>query len=569
MEGATDMTSRPESAATFVALLVVVFTCSNTTAQVAKTDAVKQDNSAAQVPKTDAVKQDNSAAQVAKTDAVKQDNSAAKSDNPNANVKNAKAVETNQDNATANPTIVKVQDLRNPSNTPVEIGSVVEIEVQGLDKWLNEKKTNPSKLVLYLDGLPIAGLVLANHRTGWLSFRLQPTNESKSAWSQLLGRTSEHNREFQLSIGRPSETPIEGIAIDVQVFSWAWVSVYFAILAVLLAVFVWMAYKKDIIRDSAALPTATSQIGNRPYSLAKLQMAVWFFLVLAAFLFIWIMTGQFDSITPEVLGLMGIAAGTALGASVIDSNRNRSSANQLTELQPRCNSLWAEIGPLEQKVADLQAKVPAGTTADPHVLDALQAAKAELAGKKALWEQLDLKMKDAQSLMSRHTSNTFLNDLLSDANGYSFARFQVLVWTILLSFLFAYSVWSNLSMPTFGSTYSTSAAIGATGTAAEKADQAERPGRPPRLAGSSSIRESLRELGPGSVLHYSIIFISLLIKGFGISDSDRTQKSVRTTFDERPLTSDVRITSNVGFLPKTSSGFPPTPPNSSLEWFPK
>jgi hypothetical protein len=124
----------------------------------------------------------------------------------------------------------------------------------------------------------------------------------------------------------------------------------------------------------------------------------------------------------------------------------------LTELRPRCDSLWAEIGPLKQKVADLEARVPAGAPADPKVLDELQAAKAELAGKNALWEQLDLKMKDAQSLMSRQTSNTFLDDLLSDANGYSFARFQVLVWTILLSFLFACSVWSSLSMPALGST---------------------------------------------------------------------------------------------------------------------
>jgi hypothetical protein len=50
-------------------------------------------------------------------------------------------------------------------------------------------------------------------------------------------------------------------------------------------------------------------------------------------------------------------------------------------------------------------------------------------------------------------SEGFLNDILTDeANGISFHRFQMFVWTLVLGLLFIYSVWYRLSMPDFGAT---------------------------------------------------------------------------------------------------------------------
>jgi hypothetical protein len=44
---------------------------------------------------------------------------------------------------------------------------------------------------------------------------------------------------------------------------------------------------------------------------------------------------------------------------------------------------------------------------------------------------------------------TWLEDLLSDANGLSFHRFQLFVWTIVLGIIFAISVYTDLLMPNF------------------------------------------------------------------------------------------------------------------------
>jgi hypothetical protein len=45
-----------------------------------------------------------------------------------------------------------------------------------------------------------------------------------------------------------------------------------------------------------------------------------------------------------------------------------------------------------------------------------------------------------------------MKDLLTDANGVSFHRLQMFVWTFILGLLFIYSVWSRLAMPELSAT---------------------------------------------------------------------------------------------------------------------
>ena len=49
-------------------------------------------------------------------------------------------------------------------------------------------------------------------------------------------------------------------------------------------------------------------------------------------------------------------------------------------------------------------------------------------------------------------SNGFFDDILSDANGISFHRFQMVAWTIVLGIIFIIEVYRNLAMPVFNTT---------------------------------------------------------------------------------------------------------------------
>ena len=52
----------------------------------------------------------------------------------------------------------------------------------------------------------------------------------------------------------------------------------------------------------------------KAFSLARSQMAVWFFVILACFIFILVITWDKDILPDSVLTLMGISAGTYLGS---------------------------------------------------------------------------------------------------------------------------------------------------------------------------------------------------------------------------------------------------------------
>jgi len=337
------------------------------------------------------------------------------------------------------------------------MGNDVTIKITGLDKWLAQEKAKQdlSDLVVYLNGMPIKNTPIRRDGQDQLKIRLQQTSESKTAWSQLLGWPTPSSRPFTISIGHATSPPLPGQDMYVQVISGAWLTFFVVLFLLMLFLFGWMAVYSNIIRESTTLPT--SPTGYKPYSLAKLQMAVWFFLILAAFLFIWIVTGQYDSITPQVLGLMGIASGTALGAAVIDNSKNQSASNELTEMRPRSEALSEEIKMLkmlEPKAAlMMETMVSRGTAFELRDLDALKEAKADLARKQALLNQLDTKMKDTKSRMSElESTGSFFNDILSDANGYSFHRFQIFVWTIVLASLFVRAVLAEIAMPQFNET---------------------------------------------------------------------------------------------------------------------
>jgi len=49
-------------------------------------------------------------------------------------------------------------------------------------------------------------------------------------------------------------------------------------------------------------------------------------------------------------------------------------------------------------------------------------------------------------------SQGLLRDILRDGSGYSFHRFQIFAWTIVLGIIFVSSVYNNLSMPEFSTT---------------------------------------------------------------------------------------------------------------------
>jgi hypothetical protein len=184
---------------------------------------------------------------------------------------------------------------------------------------------------------------------------------------------------------------------------------------VLTLITAWAGVKSDILRDSqpTSFGGATSPAGEalrRPYSLAQTQMAFWYVLVVASFVYLVLVLQTFDKIlTDQSLLLLGIGTGTALGASIVEQTKSDTlKSGELTTLK---------------KFQNVLAEIKSAPT------PALLAQRDELARQLA--------------------SENFLKDILSDVDGVSLHRFQSFVWTLLLGILFLYTVLSQLAFPTF------------------------------------------------------------------------------------------------------------------------
>jgi hypothetical protein len=139
-------------------------------------------------------------------------------------------------------------------------------------------------------------------------------------------------RAVTVSVGLDGDAPIDAQKGNFTLLRVRWGRFLFwlVVMAACFYFFWRLARDSDIIRDRR--PVAWKTVGPRfvpqrkPYSLSQTQAAWWFFFVIIGFIFIWLVTGQYD-LSPQVLVLLGIGFATAVGATIIDANKRQSSAD--------------------------------------------------------------------------------------------------------------------------------------------------------------------------------------------------------------------------------------------------
>lgn len=332
----------------------------------------------------------------------------------------------------------------------LELDVVIRVEIDHLNEWA--AKNDPSKLVPFINGRAIRGNypeeihASKNH----LHFHLEITPENRSAWVDLLGEPPGTRRPVAFSVGLETQSPFDSVFDQSHPLPLTVISPFYGIIALLvvlvtLILFVWLARSTNLIRETGACPVPGKL---RPYNLGRTQMAFWFFLIYASYVTIWLITDALDTITPSLLGLMGISAGTALGEALIDSGKSSASTDQLQSLTAEKQTLEQSIPELQSQVSSLNQKTtlaPEDTANRDSLNKQLQDARTRLA-------DIGQQIQKLTPSPSAGVSKGLLTDILSDGSGYSFHRFQIFAWTIVLGIIFVSSVYNNLTMPEFSAT---------------------------------------------------------------------------------------------------------------------
>jgi hypothetical protein len=320
------------------------------------------------------------------------------------------------------------------TTTYLGMGDQITVCIMGLHDWTYVENKQPNTLRLSIGGhilknVPPSGI--GPSKQEYLNFILHldsSDSEDWKAWAAIVeaSRHEEAGGKALITVATTENVLFDSTAYSRVVTtsdSWHWILPLFI---VMLAILLYLAATSDLLRYTLGTPPIRPQ--RSPFSLGLVQMAFWFCLSLAAYVYICLMTKQAHVPMGSVLGLLGISATTGLAAVFVDKQKGSSTG-----------SLAAERAALTARVKDLSsAQVIPGSTAEADLLQ----KKNRLAQVEALLAQLPSDTLPA-------TSKGFLTDILSDGENVSFHRFQMVVWTIVLGVIFVWSVYRNMTMPEF------------------------------------------------------------------------------------------------------------------------
>ncbi len=199
----------------------------------------------------------------------------------------------------------------------IAIGKTITVTVDQLSTWVGPGH-EPGKLVPYLNGIALKGLYPEGFTANTLLFHLQRTPETRDIWEILLREPVLH-RPVTLSVGLEKQSPFDTVfdydhRLNLTVIPKTGGIVSLAVVLVSLITLIYLARNTNILRHSGT----TLEPGKfRPYDEGRVHMAFWFFLIASSYLCLWLVTGDVDTITPPLFGLMGISACTALGSHLI------------------------------------------------------------------------------------------------------------------------------------------------------------------------------------------------------------------------------------------------------------
>jgi hypothetical protein len=327
-------------------------------------------------------------------------------------------------------------------NSIVERGDTITVPIVGLKEWVKSQKDHdPHALRLFIAGhlLPKDEPSLIELDQGYINFQLTNLSggsdaDERKAWIFIFNEARRRDEGvLPITAGLPKDLqPFSSEAflhVRVYPFYTAYVSAGLILLLIALVILGW---RSDLLRDTTAgRPPAPARA---PFSLGRMQMAWWFFWVIAAYVYICLVTKEVNILTVTALTLIGISAGTGLASVFVDKQKLTNQENEKVSLQ-------SEQATVQSRIAVLTAASPKPGTAEA----------LELYDRQKRLAEINLQLSKFPAATTPPASRGLI-DVLTDGEGLSFHRFQIAVWTIVLGLVFIKSAFGDLVMPEFDAT---------------------------------------------------------------------------------------------------------------------
>jgi len=218
------------------------------------------------------------------------------------------------------PAVAAVSGVNESNQYQVYVGDWVVLSVCNAAELLKTADASQKPITLYAEGIDTGNeLMGVDAQSGAMTFILDRNDQNRAFWRPFLyNPLFDPEVEMHLSVGLKGERPIVRVPnantiVHVRKIYVNPTTIIFLITLVIFTIVLFYAgTKTDMLRVGPAVDKV-----RQPYSLGRTQMAWWFFLVVISYTYIWLITGDQDTIPTSVLGLMGISSATALAAVFI------------------------------------------------------------------------------------------------------------------------------------------------------------------------------------------------------------------------------------------------------------
>jgi hypothetical protein len=340
-----------------------------------------------------------------------------------------------------------------PGNVPGKSGVEAPCSNSTAPASASKVQLDASQYALFFNGRELEGLDdavydSARHAFG---FRLARNDQNKAVWARLLGSpTTSLHRSVSVALGerKKDRTPEPGITgignsatFGLRMFSAIWLGIAVAAIILVLYVVWGHARSNTTLRDNL-LPQLPPD--RQPYSLARWQMAFWFVLIFGAFIFLYILLWDYNTVSNQALALMGISAATALAAVAVDIVKDSPADAANRALQALGLNTYADVLRVREEIAVRIAELAAAAKPAAELADS---AHRHL-------QQLQIEIQDRNNILRTYEDKSrpfvtqgWLKDITTDVNGPTIHRMQVVCWTIALGIVFVIGVYRDLAMP--------------------------------------------------------------------------------------------------------------------------
>jgi hypothetical protein len=345
---------------------------------------------------------------------------------------------------------------------------------------------SPEKYALFMNGVEVKDLGPAVDHTYQseagvsmhaLVFTLQRSKNNDPFWKDLMGSFVALHVPVVISLGeqsadgksaRPTIIAAQETASSFEfeiIGPWRLAGALIAVIAVI--GLVWGHARTRTTLRNSYLPQIKPL--QQTYSLARWQMAFWFTLIFAAFVCLFVVLWDTNTISTQALALMGISGTTALAAVAIDVVKDSPADAANRGLQALGLKTYDDVQRVQQEIADRKeelAGLPSASPPDAHA----RHGKPVRSPTEERRKQLQIEIQDRDNIWRTYNAKIqpfltqgWFKDITTDINGTTIHRLQAVCWTFALGAVFVITVYRTLAMPEFNGTLLTLMGISSAG----------------------------------------------------------------------------------------------------------